>query len=157
MQLVFIIFGAIIVISFITGIILTFKEKKKKATETLTDDPRILFSVDEDKAIIAKAMQNTDNIASNEVVEVTSSSEPSKEEKGDTVVEEISDSEGFDLPTNHDYNSHKYVVHPVPTVPENKNVVASNNNDVPVTTERENKQEEARFISYNFDSVEDII
>ena len=43
MQIVFIIFGVIIVLSFITGVILTMKEKKKNVGQVLTDDPKILF------------------------------------------------------------------------------------------------------------------
>lgn len=54
MKLVFIIFGLIILASFITGVVLTIREKKKNKIDNLTDDPRILFSVDEDKAVIVK-------------------------------------------------------------------------------------------------------
>lgn len=52
MKLVFAIFGLIILASFITGVILTIREKKKNKTDNLTDDPKILFSVDEDKVVI---------------------------------------------------------------------------------------------------------
>lgn len=54
MKLVFIIFVLIILASFITGVILTIREKKKNKTDKLTDDPRILFSVDDDKAVIIR-------------------------------------------------------------------------------------------------------
>jgi uncharacterized protein YneF (UPF0154 family) len=44
MQKLLIIVGIIIVLSFITGIILTVKENKSISKEVLTDDPKILFN-----------------------------------------------------------------------------------------------------------------
>lgn len=96
MQLVFIIFGIIIVLSFITGIILTIREKKKNSVGSLTDDPKMLFS-DE---VVKTSSSNVISVENDSV----------KETKVEPVIEKISDSEGFDLPTNHDYNSHKFVV-----------------------------------------------
>lgn len=43
MKNIFIFLGFIIVGSFITGIVLTVNEKKRKKSEVLTDDPKILF------------------------------------------------------------------------------------------------------------------
>lgn len=96
MQLVFIIFGVIIVLSFVTGIILTIREKKKNPNESLTDDPKVLFS---DNSTV-----NSDLVAGSDV------STDTVEIKSEPALEKINDSEGFDLPTNHDYNSHKFVV-----------------------------------------------
>lgn len=96
MQLVFIIFGIIIVLSFITGIVLTIREKKKNSVGSLTDDPKMLFSDD----IVKTSSSNVISVENDSV----------KETKVEPVIEKISDSEGFDLPTNHDYNSHKFGV-----------------------------------------------
>lgn len=77
MQIVFIIFGLIIVLSFITGVILTVKEKRKTAHQVLTDDPKILFDIPNDEASDTKQegiVSNTgsvDTSVSNEVVEVS--------------------------------------------------------------------------------------
>lgn len=97
MRLVFIVFGVIIVLSLITGIILTIREKKKNSKDLLTDDPKMLFS-------------DGDSKASSSSVDASVESTAAKEIKSEPAVEKISDSEGFDLPTNHDYNSHKFVV-----------------------------------------------
>lgn len=108
MQLVFIIFGVIIVLSFVTGIILTIREKKKNSNGSLTDDPKVLFSDDNSKA---SSSSSSISIAATD----------DKETKNEPVLEKISDSEGFDLPTNHDYNSHKFVVSSI-----------QENNEIPV-------------------------
>ena len=97
MRLVFSVFGVIIVLSLITGIILTIREKKKNSKDLLTDDPKMLFS-------------DGDSKASSSSVDASVESTAAKEIKSEPAVEKISDSEGFDLPTNHDYNSHKFVV-----------------------------------------------
>ena len=44
MQQLLIIVGIIIILSFITGIVLTVKENKSISKEVLTDDPKILFN-----------------------------------------------------------------------------------------------------------------
>lgn len=56
MRSVFIILGVIIVVSFITGFILVRNEKKKKVSEVLTDDAKILFE------------ENLENLNSNNVI-----------------------------------------------------------------------------------------
>lgn len=96
MQQLLIIVGIIIILSFITGIVLTVKENKSISKEVLTDDPKILFN-DYESKVIDKV---DENVQTNEIV---------NNEK-QVMVEKVSDSEGFDLPTNHDYNSDKFVV-----------------------------------------------
>ena len=135
MRLVFIIFGVIIVLSLITGIILTIREKKKNSKDSLTDDPKMLFS-------------DGDSKASSSSVGASVESTTAKEIKSEPAVEKISDSEGFDLPTNHDYNSHKFVVNSIQEKREIPVVSPPEIEEAPVI---ENKNT-ARFI-YNEEEI----
>lgn len=135
MQLVFIIFGVIIVLSFVTGIILTIREKKKNSNGSLTDDPKVLFSDDNSKVS-----------SSSSSVSITATDD--KETKNEPVLEKISDSEGFDLPTNHDYNSHKFVVS---SIQENNEIPVASPPKIEEMPVIENKNT-ARFI-YNEEEI----
>lgn len=60
MLIVFIIFGLIILVSFITGIVLTLHENKNKLS--LTDDPKVLFEEDKKDVIPVEEFVKKDDI-----------------------------------------------------------------------------------------------
>lgn len=122
MQIVFIIFGLIIVLSFITGVILTMKEKKKNAGQVLTDDPKILFDIPNDEtSVIKKDVSDTSSVVDTNVLD-----------EATEVTPVVSNTEV--IPTTNDSNS-KFVFQPLPVVETQPvNVLTTNIVNTPVSS-----------------------
>ncbi len=153
MKLVIIIFVIIILISFITGIILSIRENKKTNLGSLTDDPRILFSVDEDKAVIIPTLSKEVNTTSN--VNVSEEKVSVLDVSGENNVSLKNDSEGFSLPSSSEYGLNKFVFQgnvQEKNVPSNLvQTPASDSSIVPELQEETLKEKvsDSRFIAFD--------